>query len=802
MHGVKNVLVFLHMWSATQNTNERVCMGIQTGLARCISSVSTVALKHVFHRPAANFPGKIALYVDPHIIADMTKKLACGSICVVGTNGKTTITNLIADTLEAAGKSVVCNRTGANLDSGVATSLLHAKKSDWGVFECDELWLTKILPFTQSTYVLLLNLFRDQLDRVGEIDHTQDAIVQALKQSPNSILIYNGDDPLCEAIARKAPNPHVAFGIDEDLHLSNHTVSDAPMCQICEGILQYDYRQYGQLGAYHCPNGDFDRPYLSFAARHCHIGSDEITFDVTSNVKVAGGDAGEASAATAALGKPHTAHIDAHVAGAYMLYNLLAVYAASSLMGAPDSAVQKAISAFHPDNGRLQTLTVGNHKVLLNLAKNPTGFNQNLQLIHQEKGRKAAAFFINDKQADGHDISWIWDVNFDALADEDIRVCAGGIRKNDVQVRLKYGNVPSTLAEDARDAMQKFLSDPELDGCPIFMIANYTALPKVRTQLVEMAEMAELPQANKAVQQEHQTKSRAAQADEARVNADKTAAHIHVNGSAKATGADGEAHASHNLQQDPHAFGLTRPLQIYHLMPRLLNLYGDNGNVKVLQRRCQWRGIPVDVHNVRFGETVDLDKADIVFLGGGPDRQQKLASEMLLEIRDQIKDYVEDNGVLLAICGGYQILGPSWYAAGKKVKGLSILHMHTDPAPKGGARIIDNIVIKSPLSTDLVVGYENHGGRTYLRSDLQPFGRVHNHIGHGNNDTSGADGALYKHVVATYLHGPLLGKNPQVADWILTKAIERRTGHAVQLPPLDDTIERNANQFMCKRLGA
>ena len=132
-------------------------MGIQFAAARAVSAVSTWGLKNVFHRPAANFPGKMALYVDPRLIADLRPKLRTGSFVVVGTNGKTTVTNLLADILEQAGQRVVCNRTGANLDSGVATALLHAKPSDWGVFESDELWLAKILPHLQASYVVLLN---------------------------------------------------------------------------------------------------------------------------------------------------------------------------------------------------------------------------------------------------------------------------------------------------------------------------------------------------------------------------------------------------------------------------------------------------------------------------------------------------------------------------------------------------------------------------------------------------------------------------------------------------------------------
>ena len=165
-------------------------MGLQFAAARAVSAVSTWGLKHVFHRPAANFPGKIALYADPRVIADLAPRLQKGSVCVVGTNGKTTVTNLLADALETAGQRVVCNRTGANLDSGVATALLHAREADWGVFECDELWLAKILPHLQANYVVLLNLFRDQLDRVGEIDRIQESIAGALATSPKTTLVF------------------------------------------------------------------------------------------------------------------------------------------------------------------------------------------------------------------------------------------------------------------------------------------------------------------------------------------------------------------------------------------------------------------------------------------------------------------------------------------------------------------------------------------------------------------------------------------------------------------------------------
>ncbi len=442
-------------------------MGLQFAAARAVSAVSTWGLKHVFHRPAANFPGKIALYADPRVIADLAPRLQKGSVCVVGTNGKTTVTNLLADALETAGQRVVCNRTGANLDSGVATALLHAREADWGVFECDELWLAKILPHLQANYVVLLNLFRDQLDRVGEIDRIQESIAGALATSPKTTLVFNADDPLCAAIAERVGNPTVAFGVDEDLHLPQNTVADAQMCQRCSAMLEYAYRQYGQLGSYCCPACGFARPSLDCAARDVHLGADGLSF--------------------AAHGPRGDAEIEAPFSGAYMVYNLLATWAAADLVSVPAEALQRAIDAFDPRNGRLQEFAVAGRRTLLNLAKNPTGFNQNIKIILQDEGPKAVAFFVNDKEGDGRDVSWLWDIDFEELAGQSgLRVFAGGIRKNDVQVRLKYAGLDAALVDDAAGMFA------QLDGLPAdaraYVIANYTALPPVHAELGRLAD--------------------------------------------------------------------------------------------------------------------------------------------------------------------------------------------------------------------------------------------------------------------------------------------------------------------------
>lgn len=246
-------------------------------------------------------------------------------------------------------------------------------------------------------------------------------------------------------------------------------------------------------------------------------------------------------------------------------------------------------------------------------------------------------------------------------------------------------------------------------------------------------------------------------------------------------------------------------LRIAHLFPDLLNLYGDGGNVKCLAKRAEWRGLPVEVASVRHGESIDLSSVDIVFLGGGPDREQRLASEQLRGMREDLAAYVEADGVLLAICGGFQILGSEWLLGDEVVEGLGIIDMTTRRAEGSADRLIDNVALESPLATQPVIGYENHAGRTFLGQGIDPFGKVVSSTGHGNNDTDRVDGALYRNVVGTYLHGPLLGKNPEVADHLLARALERKAVRAGRVPmvlePLDDAVETAANEYMAKRLG-
>ena len=241
---------------------------------------------------------------------------------------------------------------------------------------------------------------------------------------------------------------------------------------------------------------------------------------------------------------------------------------------------------------------------------------------------------------------------------------------------------------------------------------------------------------------------------------------------------------------------MTRSLRIVHLFPELLNLYGDSGNILVLRKRLEWRGLAADVAEVHVGERPSFADADIVFIGGGSDREQRIVCESLLAEQAELSSFVEDGGVLAAVCGGYQLLGHSYLMGDEKIEGLSLVDLYTD---RGEPRLIGNVVVESRICDHPIVGYENHGGRTHLGEGVEPLGRVT--YGHGNDGVTGQEGCLYKNVLGTYVHGPLLPKNPGVADYLLSRALERRYGNG-ELEPLDDAAELTANKSMYDRLMA
>jgi CobQ-like glutamine amidotransferase family enzyme len=244
-------------------------------------------------------------------------------------------------------------------------------------------------------------------------------------------------------------------------------------------------------------------------------------------------------------------------------------------------------------------------------------------------------------------------------------------------------------------------------------------------------------------------------------------------------------------------------LNICHLYPDLLDLYGDRGNILALAARCCWRGIETSVQRASLGYKLNFQNMDILFIGGGSDREQNILVEDLMQRKSDLQTAIEDGLVVLTICGGYQLLGQYYQTAdGKKIPGLGILDLWTIA---GSKRMIGNVVVeldcrleagqRTPLRT--LVGFENHSGKTYLGPGLKSLGKVL--VGYGNNGEDKTEGVRYKNIFGTYLHGPLLPKNPDFADLLLQLALKRR-GYSEQMALLDDRIERLSHQAMLKRL--
>jgi CobQ-like glutamine amidotransferase family enzyme len=239
-------------------------------------------------------------------------------------------------------------------------------------------------------------------------------------------------------------------------------------------------------------------------------------------------------------------------------------------------------------------------------------------------------------------------------------------------------------------------------------------------------------------------------------------------------------------------------LRIAHLYADEMNIYGDRGNILTLVKRAEWRGIPVQIRPIGRGPSPDLSDIDLIFWGGGQDRDQELVfTDAAAHKVDAIKKAIDSGAVVLAVCGGYQLLGEYYVTAeGRTLPGLGLVDLHTVPGPK---RNIGNIVIETNglgLRPSTLVGFENHSGRTYLGSGLTPLGRVLR--GAGNNGADGSEGVVSGNIFGTYLHGSLLPKNPHFADLLLDRALQRRG--QVRLEPLDDSIEMSAHDRIQERL--
>lgn len=440
-------------------------MRIRTIAAVCAARFAGFACRKM-GRQGVTWAGKIALKISPHILEELSGQVREKIFVVCGTNGKTTTNNMLCAALEAEGKKVVCNHTGSNMLNGVVAAFVLASglngklDADYACIEVDEASTRHVFPEIKPDYMVMTNLFRDQLDRYGEIDITMNILEEMIRKVPKMKVIVNGDDALSAYLAMDSGNPYVTYGISRPV-MKNETneIREGRFCKRCGEKLSYSFYHYSQLGDYKCPKCGFARPDLDYDATDVKV-DDQISFCIE--------------------GK----HIVANYKGFYNVYNILAAYAGVRTAGFSGEHFGDMLKKFNPENGRMEQFRIKGTGVTLNLAKNPAGFNQNISAVMQDKNPKDIIIAINDNAQDGTDISWLWDVDFDRLKDESIKsITVSGIRCQDMRLRMKYVNIPSFLEADVEKAIRNRVGDGVGN---LYVLVNYTALFSTRNILKKL----------------------------------------------------------------------------------------------------------------------------------------------------------------------------------------------------------------------------------------------------------------------------------------------------------------------------
>lgn len=440
-----------------------------------------ITVNRFLGKKGTSLPGMVALKICPNLISQLRRQHD-KVIVVTGTNGKTTTSNLLAEIFIANKSTLTHNTAGANMASGIATAFIEASNiygqttGNIAIIETDEATMPIVLPDLKPDMVIVTNFFRDQLDRYGELDKTIQLTVDAISKQNNTEVVLNADDPLVATIGRKVNLPVKYFGIAQNKYSIKHNtqVIEGRYCPFCQGEYQYDYYQYGQLGGYTCPQCGYKRPQPDFLISEMEL-IDGISFTLVT-------DAGQEE-------------YNLSLQGFYNVYNALAAVTAALEAGIDSPTIKKGLTQYAPNAGRMEKFNIRGHEATLALVKNPTGFNEVIKTAVRTTGQKNLVIAINDLAADGRDVSWLWDVDFEILADATVEnIVCSGLRGEDMAVRLKYAGVPADkilFQKNLKEAINICINQSKPEN-KIYILPTYTNLFATAEILQNMTQSTEV----------------------------------------------------------------------------------------------------------------------------------------------------------------------------------------------------------------------------------------------------------------------------------------------------------------------
>lgn len=426
-------------------------------------SKAVVKTSKVLFKGGSNFPGKVALKLDSNIL----EKVSSGykTILITGTNGKTTTTSMIYNMIKDSKKEVITNNTGANMLTGIVSCFVENYKNDnkgtdekYAVIEVDEANLKSVCTYIKADYIIVTNLFRDQMDRYGEIYTTLRKIMQGIELCPNATLVLNGDEALLGDLG--LPNKVVYYGFNCSPNNTKKVSinADAKFCKKCKAPYSYDFITYNHLGKFYCKNCGYKRPELSYSV-------DKI-IDLTPDGSL-----------VAINGKEYYINQP----GIYNIYNALSAYSLANCLNIDNSIIFSSLKSQKSSFGRQEIVDIDGKQVKIILVKNPAGFDQAINTIKLDKRKIDLAFILNDNYADSRDVSWIWDVDFENISNLDIeKILVSGIRLYDMAVRLKVAGFNYENFAVCSE-YENLLS--EIKNCEskyVYVLTTYTAMLSFR----------------------------------------------------------------------------------------------------------------------------------------------------------------------------------------------------------------------------------------------------------------------------------------------------------------------------------